>query len=154
MELSEFLKNIKGKILIAGIGNPLRGDDAVGSYIIKRLVNDRINAVLVDCEDQLERFIEKIIQHKPETIIFIDALHMNQKPGSVAFLTEENLENIRVSTHQGNLSMCIKYIKARIKTKVFIIGIQPENTDFGKPISEKVLNTAETLRSILLSNIK
>jgi len=33
LELSEFLSNINGKVIIAGIGNPLRGDDYVGSYL-------------------------------------------------------------------------------------------------------------------------
>lgn len=153
MELNEFLNNIKGKVLIAGIGNPLRGDDAVGSYIVKRLSKKKINAILVDCEEQPERFIEKIIQDQPDTIIFIDALHMNQEPGSIAFLKEENLQTIGISSHQTNLKMCIKYIKSRIKTKIFIIGIQPETTEFGKPMSEKILNTAEILKNVLIRKI-
>lgn len=152
MELNEFLNNIKGKILIAGIGNPLRGDDAVGSYIVKGL-NNKINAILIDCEEKPERFIEKIIQYQPDTVIFIDALHMNQKPGSVVFLKEEDLQNMVVSNHQTNFKMYIQYIKSRIKTKIFIIGIQPETTDFGKPMSEKILNTAEILKNFLMHKI-
>ncbi|MGB9711402.1 MAG: hydrogenase 3 maturation endopeptidase HyCI [Thermodesulfovibrio sp.] len=153
MELNEFLNNIKGKVIIAGIGNPLRGDDAVGLYIVKELKN-KINAVLIDCEDRLERFIEEIIQHKPDTIIFIDALHMHHEPGCVVFLSEENLQHPEISTHQTNLKMCIEYIKARIKTKIFIIGIQPENTNFGNSMSERVLNVAKILKDILIQEIR
>jgi len=153
LELNEFLNNIRGKVLIAGIGNPLRGDDAVGSYIVKELSNRKTNAILIDCEEQPERFIEKIIQKQPDTVIFIDAFHMQQEPGSVAFLKEEDLQNIKISSHQTNLKMCIKYIKSRIKGKVLIIGIQPENTNFGKPMSEKVLNTAEILKNFLIHHI-
>lgn len=153
MELNEFLNNIKGKILIAGIGNPLRGDDAVGSYIVKELSNRKINAILIDCEEQPERFIEKIIQKQPDTVIFIDAFHMKQQPGSVAFLKEEDLQSIGISNHQTNLKMCIKYIKSRIKTNILIIGIQPENTEFGKPMSEKILNTTEILKNVLIHHI-
>ncbi|GAB5046109.1 hydrogenase 3 maturation endopeptidase HyCI [Thermodesulfovibrio sp. TK110] len=152
--MNEFLKNIKGKVLIAGIGNPLRGDDAIGSYIVKALNNEKINATLIDCEDQTERFIDKIIQHKPDTVIFIDAVYMNHEPGSVVFLKEENLHHTGVSSHQSNLKMCIEYIKSKIKTQIFIIGIKPENTDFGKPVSEKVLSVAEILKNILIQALK
>jgi len=149
LELNEFLNNIKGKILIAGIGNPLRGDDAVGSYIVKELSN-KINAVLIDCESQPERFVEKIVEAQPDTIIFIDALLMNAESGSVAFLKEENLNHHGISTHQTSLKMCIEYIKSRIESKIFIIGIQPETTEFGISMSEKILNTAEILKNILI----
>lgn len=152
LELNEFLDNITGKVLIAGIGNPLRGDDAVGSYIVKTLIDEKINVILIDCESQPERFIEKIIESQPDTIIFIDALHMNQKPGSVAFLKEENLKHYKISTHQTDLKMCIKYIKSKIKSKIFLIGIQPENTEFSSPMSEQVLKTAEILKNILIRN--
>lgn len=150
MELNEFLSKIKGRVLIAGIGNSLRADDAVGSYIVKKLSNEKIDAILVDCEDQPERFIEKIVHHKPDTVIFIDALHMNHEPGSVVFLEEKDLHHTGISTHQTNLKMCIDYIKSRIKTEILIIGIQPENTDFGNRMSEKILDVAETLKNILI----
>ncbi|WP_353684666.1 hydrogenase 3 maturation endopeptidase HyCI [Thermodesulfovibrio sp. 3907-1M] len=154
MELNEFLKQIKGRVLIAGIGNPLRGDDAVGSYIVKALSNEKINAILIDCEDKPERFIDKIIQHKPDTVIFIDAVHMNHEPAAVVFLKEENLLHTGISSHQSNLKMCIEYIRSKIKTEIFIIGIQPENTDFGKSVSEKVLGVAEILKNILIQALK
>lgn len=139
--------------MIAGIGNYLKGDDAVGCYIVKQL-NKNVNAILIDCEDAPERFIEKMIQSKPDIIVFIDALQMNQQPGSVAFLKEEDLNHPGISTHQTNLKMCIEYIKSKIGTKIFIIGIQPESTEFGKPMSDKILNTAEILKHILIQALK
>ncbi|MCS7215157.1 MAG: hydrogenase 3 maturation endopeptidase HyCI [Thermodesulfovibrio sp.] len=151
--MNKFLNEIEGKVLIVGIGNPLRGDDAVGSYIVKSLTKSNINAVLVDCEEQPERYIEKIIHNEPDTILFIDALHMNQKPGSVAFLKEDNLQNHGISSHQTNLKMCINYIKSKSKSKILIIGIQPANTEFGQGMSEQVLNTAEILKNLLISRL-
>ncbi|PMP69637.1 MAG: hypothetical protein C0186_06255, partial [Thermodesulfovibrio aggregans] len=71
----------------------------------------------------------------------------------VVFLSEENLQHPEISTHQTNLKMCIEYIKARIKTKIFIIGIQPENTNFGNSMSERVLNVAKILKDILIQEI-
>jgi len=153
LKLNEFLKNVKGKVVIAGIGNPLRGDDAVGSYIVKEL-NNKLRAILIDCEDQPERFIEKIVENKPETVIFIDAVHMNQKPGSVVFMRETDLEEYTgISSHQTNLKHCIDYIKAKITCKIFIVAIQPENTEFGRSMSKKILEVAETLRHLFIQTL-
>ena len=149
MELSEFLSNINGKVIIAGIGNPLRGDDYVGSYIIKNLEN-KINAILIDCEDKPENFIEKIIHEKPDTIIFIDALQMKKLPGSVCFITNKELSNKGLSTHRLSLKISISYIKAIINSRIMIIGIQPKTTDFGETMSEEVTKSAQIIKEIFI----
>ncbi|MDI6714404.1 MAG: hydrogenase 3 maturation endopeptidase HyCI [Thermodesulfovibrio sp.] len=153
MELSEFLSNINGKVLIAGIGNPLRGDDYVGSYIIKNLKN-KINAILIDCEDKPENFIEQIIHEKPDTIIFIDALQMNKLPGSVCFITDKELSNKGLSTHRLSLKISISYIKARINSRIMIIGIQPKTTGFGDPMSEEVAKTVQIIQELFIKFLR
>lgn len=153
MELSEFLSNINGKVLIAGIGNPLRGDDYVGSCIIKNLKN-KINAILIDCEDKPENFIEKIIHERPDTIIFIDALQMNKLPGSVCFITDKELSNKGLSTHRLSLKISISYIKARINSRIMIIGIQPKTTGFGDPMSEEVAKTVQIIQELFIKFLR
>jgi len=113
-----------------------------------------LRAILIDCEDQPERFIEKIVENKPETVIFIDAVQMNQKPGSVIFMQETDLEEYTgISSHQTNLKLCIDYIKSKITCKIFIVAIQPENTEFGRSMSKKILEVAETLHHLFIQTL-
>ncbi|MEN2985132.1 MAG: hydrogenase 3 maturation endopeptidase HyCI [Thermodesulfovibrionaceae bacterium] len=153
MELREFLNNIGDKTLIVGVGNPLRGDDAVGSYIVKS-INKDINIPLIDCEDAPERYLEKIIQYKPETIIFIDAVEMGIQPGYVCIISDRELESLTILTHKVSLKLLAKYIKSKIQCNIVIIGIQPKNKDFGSTMSKEVMITAKILREILVERFK
>ncbi|MFN3505813.1 MAG: hydrogenase 3 maturation endopeptidase HyCI [Caldimicrobium sp.] len=148
MSIDEFLKNLKGKIVIAGIGNPLRGDDAVGSFIAKS-IKDKVDAIVIDCEDTPERYLGKIIEHNPNTVVFIDALDMNLEAGSVIFFEGKALEGMKFSTHTTSLNLYTNFLNKNLHVPVFILGIQPESSTLGKPLSKRVLETAEILIKLL-----
>lgn len=152
MNLEEFFKNLTGKLVIAGIGNPLRKDDAVGSYIA-RSIKDKVKAIVLDCEDSPERYLGKIIEYKPDRIIFIDALDMKLEPGTLIFFDAHKLEGAKISTHNTSLKLYIDFIKKNVNTSVFILGIQPESTNLGTNLSKKVLETANILIEFLIFNL-
>ncbi len=152
MNLEEFFKNLTGKVLIAGIGNPLREDDAVGSYIA-RSIKDKVKAIILDCEDSPESYLGKIIEYKPDRIIFIDALDMKLEAGTLIFFGADNLEGAKISTHNTSLKLYIDFIKKNVNTSVFILGIQPESTNLGTNLSKKVLETANILIELLIFNL-
>lgn len=152
MNLKEFLNSLIGKIVIVSIGNPLRGDDAIGSYIAKEITN-KINAIVIDCEDSPERYLGEILQNNPDTVIFIDALEMKAEPGSIIFLEAEDLNRIEVSTHRTALKLCADYISKNLNSRIIIVGIQPEDINFGADLSKKVLEAADTIKALLISHI-
>ncbi len=148
MSIEDFLKNLKGKIVIAGIGNPLRGDDAVGSFIAKSL-RDKIDAMVIDCEDSPERYLGKIIKYDPCTVLLIDAIDMNLEAGSVIFLEGKDLEVRKIYSHNPSLKLHVHFVSKNINARIYILGIQPESTKLGSPLSKKVLETAEILINLL-----
>lgn len=150
MDLKEFLESLTGKIVIVAIGNPLKGDDGIGSYIAKE-IKDKINAVVIDCEVMAERYLGEIIKNKPDTVIFIDALELHSEPGSIVFLRQEDLNRIETFTHKTALNLYVNYIKKNINSRILIVGIQPEDTNFGVPLSKKVLESAEIIKQLLKS---
>lgn len=152
MNLEEFFKNLSGKVLIAGIGNPLREDDFVGSYIVKSIKN-KVRAIVLDCEDSPERYLGKIIEYKPDMIIFIDALDMKLEAGTLIFFDADKLERTNTFTHNTSLKIYIDFIKKHVNASVFILGIQPESTNLGINLSKKVLETANSLIDALICNL-
>lgn len=152
LNLEDFLDRLSGKIIIAGIGNSLRGDDAVGSYIVKNL-QGRIKAVTLDCEDSPEKYIDKFIDLKPDLIIFIDAMRLNRQPGELIIISNKDIANKGTITHQTNLHLIIHYIKLHINPQIFIIGIQPEDTTFGNSISHKVRETANIICELFIERL-
>lgn len=150
--MNEFIRQLKGKILIVTVGNKLRGDDGIGEYIFRSL-RDKVNADLLNCEDLPENFLEIIINKNPDIIIFIDSVKTGEKPGSILFIEANSLKSSTFFTHKPSLSLSIEYIKAIISCKIFIIGIEAKNTNFGSSISKEVLESADLIGEILIKHI-
>jgi len=65
---------------VLGIGNPLRGDDAVGLRIIQNLMGKVPDDVLLlECEMVPENYLSKIEQFKPTHVLMVDAAQLNEE---------------------------------------------------------------------------
>lgn len=149
MDIEKFFKNLKGKIFILGIGNPLREDDGVGSYIVKQL-QGQIKATVIDCEDKPERYLQQIINESPDIVLFIDAINMKVEPGAFALIESKNFDNQITFTHKSYIKAYTDYINKNTNSQVFILGIQPKSIEFGSNMSIVVKETAEVLKNLLI----
>ncbi|MBC8521591.1 MAG: hydrogenase 3 maturation endopeptidase HyCI [Methanomicrobia archaeon] len=146
----ELLKNrLKGKVLILGVGNPLRGDDGAGPYLIEQL-NGKIDAALLDCGEVPENFLGKIVQLRPDTILIIETVHLGASPGAAAIIDVDAFDRTSYSTHHASLRLFMNYLKIEIGAEVFVLGIQPKKTEFGMKISNEVKKTLSILKDILI----
>ena len=126
-------------LVIVGIGNILRGDDAAGVEVI-RLLKERkkTNALLIDAGTVPENYLSKISETNPDVIILIDAADMGQPPGTVMELSPEDLGCFSFSTHSSSLSLVIDYLKQETKADIRLIGIQPGKRDVGAEMTIQV----------------
>lgn len=157
-QLKEWLSNVK-KLVILGVGNPLRRDDGFGPALIKSLSKYQLpgNVKLVDCEMVPENFLSTIIRLKPSHIIIVDSAQMNTLAGEVKLISPENIGGVTFSTHTLPLTFTIEYIKHFTKADVKLILVQPENLDFGEGLTLKVseaLNNIEKLLIKVLQQLK
>jgi hydrogenase 3 maturation protease len=147
--LESLSNRLKGKVMILGVGNPLRGDDGVGPYLIEQL-KGQVNAILLNCEEVPENFLGQIVENQPDSILIIDAINLGMSPGVAATLEEDELEGISWATHHASLRLFINCLKADTQATVLIMGIQPKSTEFGSAISAEVEETVGLLQSIIL----
>lgn len=148
-QILESLSNrLKGKVMILGVGNPLRGDDGAGPHLIEQL-KGQVDAILLNCEEVPENFLGKITENQPNSILIIDAINLRMKPGYVALLEGTELECGSWSTHHASLRLLINYLKTDTKADVLILGIQPGSTDIGSKISSEVKKTINLLKHII-----
>lgn len=142
-------------VLLVGIGNRLRGDDAAGLMVISRLKRRKIKGVhLIDCGSVPENFTGYMKRINPTHIIFFDAVEMGKSPGTYAFINEEEVCARSVSTHKQSLTTVFRILRAGIlNVKIALIGIQPKTLDFGKKVSRPVYrgvgSLVETLFKVL-----
>jgi len=144
-QLAKFKDVLRGKVLIVGIGNPLRADDGVGPEIIRRLRGRLPSSLLFDVGEVPENYLEKLVKENPDTIVLIDAVQFDSKPGTVRIIEKDNITNESLSTHRISLSMVKDYLEKETCADIFLLGIQPETIKLGKGISEPVRKSLEKI---------
>jgi hydrogenase 3 maturation protease len=140
---------LKGKVLILGVGNPLREDDGAGPYLIRQL-KGRVDAALLNGEEEPENLLDQIVGMKPDSILIVDALELGAQPGSVALLEEDQLERRSLSTHHASLKLFIECVKGETGANVLVLGIQPKLVEIGRALSSEVKESLGHLRDILV----
>lgn len=146
------------RVVVAGIGNPIRRDDFVGVKIVQDLeerVSDKVS--LLECETVPESFMQEIVDIKPSHVLLIDAAILGLKPGEIRLIYPEQVSDFpAITTHVLPLRIFCEYIAKMIKAKIALLLIEPENTDFGEgltPITQDVAKKVVTVLRKLLREI-
>lgn len=138
--MKEFLKSHK-KIAILGIGNEIKGDDGLGSYIarkLSKLFQDNENIVVYDGGTVPENYTGSIRKVNPTHIILVDAVEMKKEPGYIRVVQKEEIANYNISTHAMPISFLIKFMETTIGGKIILIGVQPKSMELDEGISKEV----------------
>jgi hydrogenase 3 maturation protease len=144
-------ERLEGKIVIVGMGNPLKGDDGLGPYLIKRL-KGKVEAHLINGEIAPENYVGKISSLEPDTILVIDACDLGWAPGEIGLLDIDKIENSGYSTHNTSPSVFMNYLKGTTGADVFMLAVQPEKVGLGEGISAPVKRALKKIEGWLKEN--
>jgi hydrogenase 3 maturation protease len=84
-----------------------------------------------NCTGPIRRFA-------PDLVILVDAAHMEEAPGTIRWLDWQDLAGLSASTHTLPPSILAHYLTVELGCRVALVGIQPQQTDVGAPLSEAV----------------
>lgn len=148
--------NPKIRLAIIGVGNELRGDDALGLAVVHRLqqefpVVDEV--LLIDAGAMPENFICPLRNFAPHLILIIDAADMGKLPGTIALIQANQISNARFSTHGIPFDFLIAYLELEIGCSTAILGVQPTTMFFTAPLSTVVHEAVEKLVNNLVAMI-
>jgi hydrogenase 3 maturation protease len=150
-ELQEWLRGA-GRVVVVGVGNPIRMDDFVGVKIVQDL-KGRVNTdwvMLIEAETVPENHMQEIIEFEPTHILMIDAAVLGLGPGGAKLMKSEQLTDFpAISTHILPLRIfcdCLKTANA----EVGLLLVEPEKTDFGEGMTSKVEAVSRTIHEMLL----
>lgn len=135
--------HLTGRVVILGIGNALRSDDAAGSFLASR-IKGKVPYTVYDAGPTPENYLGKIIKEEPENIVLIDAADFGAAAGSVRVIEGANQEASGLSTsglfftHDASLELAINYLKRNLKADIIILVIQPKSIALGDEISPEV----------------
>ncbi|MBN2653942.1 MAG: hydrogenase 3 maturation endopeptidase HyCI [Nitrospirae bacterium] len=138
-------------MLVVGVGNTLRFDDGVGSYIISKL-DKPINGLNVfDAGQRPETAIDQAVTLMPVRTIILDAAHFNGIPGEARIIPDDLIPQLIFSTHSFPLGAVSRFIAQDTGSEVYFIGIQAQNMSYGEGLSEAVKQTADLIVDHLLN---
>ncbi|MEM2098331.1 MAG: hydrogenase 3 maturation endopeptidase HyCI [Candidatus Bathyarchaeia archaeon] len=140
------------RIVVAGIGNPIRSDDFVGVKIVQDLqgkVSEKV--YLIECETVPESFMQEIVDFKPSHVILVDAAVLGLNTGEATLIFPEQIAEFpAVTTHMLPLRVFCDYIVEMTGAKIALLLIEPENMDFGEHLTPTLNNASKTIVEILL----
>jgi hydrogenase 3 maturation protease len=144
----ELARRLSGRVVVVGVGNPLRGDDAAGCLVALRL-QGMPGVRVVEAEEVPESFVGDIAAAMPDVVALVDAVDLGAEPGAVAMLEREQVATYAPTTHRMPLSLVMEVVQRRTGADVFLIAVQPLTLAFGAKVSPEVSATVEVLAAVL-----
>ena len=154
LQLKDLLAS--SRVALVGVGHPLRGDDYVGSLIVKRIIEatDRAlpeNVYLFDAEDNVENLIIRLSKIDLRSVVFIDACEMRAKPGEVLLLSVAETSYPFFTTHGIPLKVLAENLLKRCET--WVLAIQPKETEFDDDLSPELRDAAAYVSNFIVSSL-
>jgi len=142
-------------VAILGVGNRLRGDDAIGCIVCDEIqkVEAKVKVkfgtstlastslFVLDCGSTPENYVQPVAVRKPTHILVVDCCHYGAKPGEFRLFSREEVDGLSyglLSTHTLPLTLTIEMLSMETGATVELLGIQPESIEFGEELSHPV----------------
>jgi hydrogenase 3 maturation protease len=130
-------KRLRRPVVVLGIGNRWRGDDAAGPCVVDRVAG-RLEGRCIDAGEAPERHLGEATAGEPGTILVVDAVDFGGATGDLAVFEEKDLPERAGTTHDTPLGVLMRYAREESGAEVVLIGIQPGSVAFGARMSEAV----------------
>ncbi len=140
------LKDIlKEKSVLLCLGNRDRGDDGVGPRLASE-IKDKVNFKVIDAGVAPENYTGVIKRLDPDTIVIVDAVYFDGKPGDIRLFSGDDLRVGKISTHDMSPKLLIQYLKSSTDAKIYVLGIRPGSNKFGQDLSPEVRAALDKLK--------
>ena len=128
-----------------GIGNTMRGDDALGPLIIDKLYEklstidkNTDNIYLLNAATAPENHTIEVRKIQPSHIIIVDAVEFDAEDGTFLIIDKNQIDTFNFSTHSMPLSFLINYIEEYIHSQIMTIGIKPKDMTRVNTVSAEI----------------
>ena len=150
-DLAEWFVGAK-KVVLAGVGNPIRSDDYVGLKIVEQL-KDKLpqSVLLIEAETVPESYLSDIEEFCPSHVLLIDSAFLSLKPGQGKLFDAEKVKNYSaITTHLLPLRVFCEFVKQATGAKIGLLLIEPGSIEFGEGLTVEVDMAAKQLTEIFV----
>lgn len=147
-----------GRLVIIGIGNPFRSDDAAG-LLVARALRDKAPQGVVVLEENGEPASLIEAWDRAGAVIVIDAVSSGAPPGTLHVIDARDAPLdpglFGHSTHSFGVAEAVELAKTlgRIPPVVWIVGVEGKNFTTGTALSPEALEGVEKATAAVLRKI-
>ncbi len=147
--LAQLRNNLRGKVIVVGVGNRYREDDAAGPKLIDCLkeINPEKENRFIDAGERPENVIDRLKQLLPDYVVIVDAADFGGKAGEVRVIKKEEIDSLTISTHTLPLSLFMELVEVEVGAKPLLLGIQVKSVGFSEELTPEVATTVQQLAS-------
>jgi hydrogenase maturation protease len=147
------------RILVIGIGNEYRSDDAAGLVVARRLRQLSIgNVTVIEASGEGADLMES--WKGADTVIIVDAASSGAKPGTIHRI-DARAQRIptgllRYSTHAFSVGEAVELARAmnRLPPRMVVFGIEGERFDEGTVLSRAVQGSVDAVVDLVLRQLR
>ena len=123
---------MSARVLVAGVGNVLRGDDGFGPAVAQRLDHLPEHVTVVETGIGGVALLQELMGVCYDGLVVIDAVDRGEPPGTVFLITPDVLDAVHVpDVHLANPDRVLSMAKTIgvLPERLRIVGCQPAEID-------------------------
>ncbi len=141
------------KVLIAGVGNVLRGDDGFGVAVVESLTNEKLpdQVRVMDIGIGGIHLVQELMAEPVDVVIVVDAVEMDRPPGTILVVRPlvEEVESLPLTEKHDRLAdmhystpdraLMLANALGALPESVWVVGCEPLDAhSLGEGLSEPV----------------
>ncbi|WEL18504.1 Hydrogenase maturation protease HycI [Halorhabdus sp. SVX81] len=134
------------RVALVGMGSELRGDDAVGLEVVRRLDGigaDRLRVIEGGVAPENQTGV--IRRFEPDWIVLVDAIAFGGDPGDSKWIESDDLGGESFSSHKSTPAMLETFLTREMDADVALFGVEPARIEFGTDLSSAVQQRLDDL---------
>jgi hydrogenase maturation protease len=152
--VSELIQGAR-RIAVLGVGSDLRGDDAAGVEVARRLaafcaarprLRPGLRLAAFDGGAAPENLTGEIARFAPDLVVLVDAAFLGSAPGAVEVVPAERIAGFSFSTHMLPAPVVLDYLRQRTGCRTAVLAIQIAQKE---PMSRPSREVAAAVRRLV-----
>ncbi|MFI9650675.1 hydrogenase maturation protease [Streptomyces sp. NPDC052040] len=150
---------MSARVVVIGVGNPLRGDDGVGPAAVEAL-RGRVpdGTVLTVSDGEPARMLD--VWRGADTVVVVEALRaQSARPGELHTLTAADAASrtaATASTHALGLAECLALaeVLGQLPQRLVVHAVEVADVELGAPLSEAVRSALPDLVDRVAASVR
>ena len=144
------------RVLVIGVGNRFRGDDAAGPAVAERLGREGIDAI----EHAGDGMQLMALWEGAKQVVIVDAMHGGLAPGTVRRFDaiQERLNETALThfSHEIGVAAAVELARAlgKLPSQLSVYGIEGRSFALGEPLSPDVASAVEETAQRIIGELQ